>query len=204
MPDLKIICCFGSGHKEGFVWAERRIRKCLACPFPRYRDTKFGCMRPPRPPGRKRRKDNAPVRWASYLRKRGKRVETHTPYQLVRVDSDRARAGHFDRACPSESALGRRNLPSAHRHAVPERRQAADRPPGLFLHHRGRVRPGRRQERGPRRRQDHCLLPADHRRGRHRGAAGGQPVPRGAGHGPDRRPPFPPGREKRRMCSPPC
>lgn len=61
-------------------------------------------MRPPRPPGRKRRKDNAPVRGASYLRKRGKRVETHTPYQLVRVDSDRARAGHFDRACPSESA----------------------------------------------------------------------------------------------------
>lgn len=39
MPGLKIICCFGSGHKEGFVWAERRIRKCLAYPFseiPRY------------------------------------------------------------------------------------------------------------------------------------------------------------------------
>ena len=51
MPGLKIICCFGSGHKEGFVWAERRIRKCLACPFPRYRDTKFGCMRPRRSAG---------------------------------------------------------------------------------------------------------------------------------------------------------
>lgn len=40
MPGLKIICYFGNRHKESFVQAERKIRKCLACPFseiPRYK-----------------------------------------------------------------------------------------------------------------------------------------------------------------------